>query len=101
MLYSAGADIVLNGHRHYYERFALQNPNGVAEPGRGIRQFTIGTGGASLSSFDSMPANLQVRNNTSHGVLKLTLHATGYDWEFVPVAGQTFTDSGSDSCVIP
>lgn len=101
MLYSAGADIVLNGHRHYYERFALQNPDGVADPGRGIRQFTIGTGGASLSSFDSMPANLQVRNNTSHGVLKLTLHATGYDWEFVPVAGQTFTDSGSDSCVIP
>ncbi len=101
MLYSAGADIVLNGHRHYYERFALQNPDGVADPGRGIRQFTVGTGGDSLSSIDSNPANLQARNNTTHGVLKLTLHPAGYDWEFVPVPGQTFTDSGSDTCVIP
>jgi hypothetical protein len=99
LLYSAGADIVLNGHRHYYERFAPQNPDGVLEPDRGIRQFVIGTGGSGLSSFDSNPPNLEARNNVSHGVLKLTLHATSYDWEFVPIAGQSFTDSGSDLCV--
>jgi hypothetical protein len=100
-LYTAGADIILNGHRHNYERFALQNPNGAADPGRGIREFVIGTGGSSLSSFGSVKANSAVRNNTAHGVLKFTLHPTSYEWEFVPIAGQTFTDSGSAECVIP
>ncbi|HZD10471.1 MAG TPA: alkaline phosphatase, partial [Candidatus Binatia bacterium] len=98
-LYNVGADIILNGHRHYYERFALQTPGGLAAPGRGIRQFVVGTGGTNLSSFDAMPANLEVRNNVTHGVLKLTLYPTSYDWEFVPIAGQTFTDSGSADCV--
>lgn len=101
-LYAAGADVVLSGHRHMYERFAQQNPNGVADPGRGIRQFVVGTGGASLtSSPGSIASNSQVRNNTSHGVLKFTLHPTSYDWEFIPIAGQTFTDSGSTQCVTP
>jgi hypothetical protein len=31
-------------------------------------------------------------------VLKLTLYQGGYDWQFVPVAGATFTDAGSGSC---
>jgi hypothetical protein len=100
-LYEAGADIVLSGHRHNYERFAQQNPDGVADPGRGIRQFVVGTGGASLSSFGSTAPNSQVRNNNTHGVLKLTLHPTSYDWQFIPIAGQTFTDSGSTSCITP
>lgn len=100
-LYNAGADIVLNAHYHFYERFTPQNPDGVAEPGRGIREFMVGTGGRNLSSFDTLPPNSEVRNNQTHGVLKLTLHATGYDWEFVPVAGRTFTDSGSAPCVVP
>jgi choice-of-anchor A domain-containing protein len=100
-LYAAGADIVLSGHRHTYERFAQQDPSGVADPGRGIRQFVVGTGGASLHSFDSEAPNSEVRNDTTHGVLKLTLHPTSYDWEFVPIAGETFTDSGSTNCVTP
>jgi len=101
-LYQAGADVVLSGHRHMYERFAQQNPNGATDPGRGIRQFVVGTGGASLTSAPSSAApNSQVRNNTSYGVLKLTLHPTSYDWQFIPIAGQTFTDSGSTSCVTP
>jgi hypothetical protein len=101
-LYQAGADIVLSGHRHMYERFAQQNPNGTADPGRGIRQFVVGTGGSGLTSAPSSAApNSQVRNNTAHGVLKLTLHANSYDWQFVPVAGQTFTDSGTTQCVTP
>jgi hypothetical protein len=101
-LYNAGADIVVSGHRHMYERFAQQNPDGVADPGRGIRQFVAGTGGASLTSSPSSVApNSQVRNNNTYGVLKLTLHATSYDWQFIPIAGQTFTDSGSAQCVIP
>ncbi len=100
-LYQAGADIVLSGHRHNYERFALQNPDGAADPGRGIRQFIVGTGGSSLSSFDGVAANSQVRNDETHGVLKFTLHPTSYDWEFIPIAGQAFTDSGSAPCVTP
>lgn len=101
-LYEAGAEIVLSGHRHMYERFARQNPDGVADPERGIRQFVVGTGGSSLTSAPSSTApNSEVRNNTTHGVLKFTLHPTSYDWEFIPIAGQTFTDSGSESCVVP
>jgi hypothetical protein len=85
-----------------YERFAPQNPDGVADPGRGIRQFVVGTGGTSLTSAPSSIApNSQVRNNTTHGVLKFTLYPTSYDWQFIPIAGQTFTDSGSTPCVTP
>ncbi|HEX9839541.1 MAG TPA: Ig-like domain-containing protein, partial [Anaerolineales bacterium] len=81
-----------------YERFAPQNPNGQADS-KGIREFVVGTGGAGLYSFTSNQPNSQVRNNTTHGVLKLTLHSTSYDWQFIPIAGQNFTDSGSANCV--
>jgi acid phosphatase type 7 len=100
-LYQAGADIVLNGHRHNYERFTLQDPNGVADPAHGIREFVVGTGGRSHSSFGSTASNSEIRNNTAYGVLKLTLHPTSYDWQFIPIAGQSFTDSGSAPCVTP
>ena len=98
-LYDYEADVVLSGHDHTYERFALQDPAGNADPGRGIRAFVAGTGGAGLYSFGSPEPNSEVRNNIAHGVLKLTLHPTSYDWEFVPIAGQTFTDTGTASCV--
>ena len=98
-LYEYGADVVINGHDHTYERFAPQNPNGQADANRGIREFIVGTGGAGLYPFPSIQPNSQVRNNTTYGVLKLTLHSTSYDWQFVPIAGQTFTDSGSSNCV--
>ena len=98
-LYDYEADVVLNGHDHTYERFAPQNPTGQADPSRGIREFVVGTGGASLYSFPTIRPNSEARNNTTWGVLKLTLHPTSYDWEFIPVAGQTFRDSGADNCV--
>jgi hypothetical protein len=100
LLYDAGADVVLNGHDHTYERFAPQDPAGIADPGRGIREFVVGTGGAGLYTFGTPEPNSEVREGNTHGVLKLTLHPTSYDWEFVPIAGQTFTDSGSASCVL-
>lgn len=98
-LYAAHADIVLNGHEHNYERFAPQNPSGIADA-NGIREFVAGTGGADEGSypFGTPIANSQVRNTGTAGVLKLTLHPTSYDWQFVPVAGKTFTDTGSTSC---
>jgi hypothetical protein len=96
-LYAAGAEVVLNGHEHLYERFAPQTPNAVADP-NGIRQFTVGTGGAALYSFSStLQPNSERRNNTSFGVLKLTLKSGGYDWQFIPATG-SFTDSGSGTC---
>lgn len=98
-LYEYGADVVLNGHDHLYERFTPQTPGGKADSVRGIRQFIVGTGGADLYSFSSVKANSQVRNNNTWGVLKLTLHPSSYEWEFVPVAGKTFRDSGSANCV--
>jgi Bacterial Ig-like domain/Calcineurin-like phosphoesterase len=97
-LYAAKADVVLNGHVHNYERFAPQTPTGVADPAKGIREFVVGTGGYSLNSFKTTVANSQAKNAIASGVLKLTLHPNGYDWEFVPEAGKTFSDIGSDSC---
>jgi len=96
-LYAARAEIVLNGHMHFYERFAQQNPQGVADPA-GLREFTVGTGGKNLFGFSVIQPNSEVRNNDTYGVLKLTLHASSYDWQFIPEAGKTFTDSGSTAC---
>jgi hypothetical protein len=97
-LYQYGAEIVLNGHEHVYERFAPQTPNATADPTAGIRQFTVGTGGAGLYSFSStIQPNSEVRNNSSLGVLELTLRTGGYSWDFIPATG-TFTDSGTGTC---
>jgi hypothetical protein len=98
LLARAGADVVLTGHDHIYERFAPQNSSGAADP-QGIRQFVVGTGGASLYGIGSVKANSEVRGTDAYGVLKLQLHAAGYDWEFVPVEGANFNDSGSAACV--
>ena len=98
-LYSAHADVVLNGHDHIYERFAPQNPNGNLDTAKGIREFIAGTGGANHTSIASVAANSIVRDTSTFGVLELTLHATSYDWRFVPDTGSgSFADSGSASC---
>jgi len=97
-LYDFHADVILNGHEHVYERFAPQNPSGVADA-NGIRQFTVGTGGKSHYPFSTtIQPNSERRDASSYGVLKLTLHASTYDWQFVPVAGASFTDSGTGTC---
>jgi acid phosphatase type 7 len=99
MLYAANADVVVNGHDHDYERFAPQDPEGKADPKRGIREFVAGTGGKnSHRTFAAVQANSEVHQADTFGVLKLTLHASSYDWEFVPEAGKSFHDSGSGSC---
>ena len=99
VLYDAGAEVIVNGHEHNYERFAPQTPTGAADPQRGIREFVAGTGGSESGySFGTPKPNSEVRNSTTFGVLKLTLSAGGYSWQFVPVAGRTFTDSGSATC---
>jgi acid phosphatase type 7 len=97
-LYDAGADIVIGGHDHNYERFALQNPQGEPDTAHGIREFVVGTGGKNLRPFGTVKANSEVQNNEAFGVLKLTLHPTGYDWNFVSQEGRRFTDAGSTQC---
>jgi acid phosphatase type 7 len=98
-LYDYGADLVLSGHDHDYERFALQDPAGNADPVHGIREFVVGTGGRSHYPILSVRPNSEVSDANTYGVLKLSLHPSGYDWQFVPVAGSTFTDVGSGTCV--
>lgn len=97
-LYDYGAEVVLSGHAHVYERFAPQTPWGKADPDHGIRQFVVGTGGSSLYRFRSPRPNSEVRNANTFGVLKLTLHEGGYHWKFIPRAGKNFRDSGRGSC---
>lgn len=99
VLYEFGVDVVVNGHDHHYERFAPQTPDGALDLKRGIRQFIAGTGGARLYDLRTIHANSEVRSNTTWGVLKLTLRATSYNWEFIPVAGGTFRDKGTALCV--
>jgi acid phosphatase type 7 len=97
-LYDFNADVVVAGHNHNYERFAPMNPSGQLDTVRGIRHFVAGMGGRSHYSFGTIQPNSEVRNSTTYGVLKLTLHANSYDWQFVPQAGMTFTDNGTTSC---
>lgn len=99
-LYDNGVELLLTGHAHSYERFAPQNPQGVADSSSGVRQIVAGTGGKSADSFGAAvpQPNSEVRDGNTFGVLKVTLHPKSYDWEFVPIAGQTFTDSGSNTC---
>jgi hypothetical protein len=98
ILYDNNAELVINGHDHDYERFAPQTPSGTLDRARGIREIVVGTGGAKLRPFTTIQPNSQVRNANTWGVLKLTLWADSYGWQFVPVAGQTFTDSSGTFC---
>ena len=97
ILYDAGAELVISGHEHHYERFKQMNASG-SSTSSGLRQFVVGTGGAGLYGFGSIRSTSEVRNSSTHGVLKLTLNSTSYSWKFVPVAGKTFTDTGTTSC---
>jgi len=98
VLYDNNADLVLEGHDHTYERFAPQDANANLDPARGLRSFIVGTGGANHTSFTTIAANSEVRDAVTFGVLAVTLHSTSYDWQFLPEAGKTFTDSGTTAC---
>jgi len=97
-LYAGGADVVLNGDSHWYERFQPMNGSGGADSAYGVREFIVATGGAGLDTpYTPLPTS-EVLSNTTHGVLKMTLHDGGYDWTFVHDSDGTFTDSGTASC---
>ena len=96
-LRAAGADVILNGHVHVYERFAPQSPAGAADPD-GIREFIVGTGGKSHYTFGPALPNSEVRSAAAFGVLRMTLHPDGYEWQFMPAAGSILSDSGQAAC---
>jgi acid phosphatase type 7 len=98
LLFDAGADLVISAHEHDYERFAPLDDRGQPDARRGMRQLIVGTGGAKLREFKRVHPHSEVRNNETFGVIKLDLNAAGYDWEFIPVAGQGFSDRGSGAC---
>jgi acid phosphatase type 7 len=97
-LYSADAEVLLAGHNHQYERFAPQNPSSQADSQFGLREFVVGTGGAPRYGFATAQPNSQVRNNSTWGVLQMTLHSGSYDWSFKPSQASSFTDSGTTAC---
>lgn len=97
-LYEAGAEIVLNGHDHFYERYAPQTPSGEPDPERGIRQFVVGTGGQRPAWSPNSPPNREVHDGKTNGVLKLSLFRDHYTWEFIPAGNGTFTDKGRGEC---
>ena len=97
-LYDAGADVVVAGHNHTYERFAPQSPDGAPDAERGIREFVAGTGGGRLHQFRRAEPNSEFRYNAGWGVLKLTLYPRGYAWQFLGVDGARVIDSGSGGC---
>jgi hypothetical protein len=96
VLVDAGVEIVVNGHDHLYEHFGRQNADGQLSV-EGIRQFTVGTGGATLYPFVTVAANSQARIS-KHGILRLALMPGSYRWEFLTTPGGTVEDSGSDVC---
>jgi acid phosphatase type 7 len=97
LLHEDGAELVINGHDHDYERFAPMDPSGKEERPGGLRELVVGTGGADLRSFTHAAANTEFRQAGTWGVLRLTLHPLNYDWEFVPASGD-IADSGSAPC---
>jgi hypothetical protein len=97
-LHAAGVDVVLAGHDHVYERLAPHDPTGAPDPVHGIRSFTAGTGGAVLYRFRRTHPASEFRDASAHGLLRLTLGAGRYRWEFVPVGGGPARDRGSAVC---
>lgn len=97
-LYAARADLVLGGHRHFYERLAPMKPDGTADPVNGLREIIVGSGGIGGGTLTNIHPLSEVRNGNTFGVIKLYLYDDSYAWKFLPVAGKTFTDSGSAAC---
>jgi hypothetical protein len=99
LLYNKGADVVLTGHAHFYERFGPQTASGTADPARGIPQFIVGSGGRNFFAIRATPsANSESRIANSFGVLQMTLSENSYGWSFVGTNAGGGSDSGTGTC---
>lgn len=97
LLQSRGVELVLTAHDHTYERFSPQDADGRSDP-LGIRQFVVGTGGGVLYALKGIQPNSELFHNQTWGVLKLTLRASSYAWDFLPIEGQSFRDFNTGVC---
>ncbi len=97
-LYAGGADVYLAGHRHFYERLGPMAPNGTSDPVNGVRTFIVGSGGIGGGGVTNVHPRSEVRNGDTRGVLKMYLYDDSYAWKFIPIAGKTFSDTGSVAC---
>lgn len=97
-LYDGGAELVLSGHDHLYERFAPQNAQGELDREKGLRQFVIGTGGKSLYPFKTVRPNSEVQAMGVYGVLKMELQPNSYRWQFLAANTTEFDERGEDLC---
>jgi alkaline phosphatase len=99
ILHDAGADLVLSGHAHLYERFAPMDADGNVDPARGMREIVVGTGGkVPLSTIAAVATGSEAVGNQAHGVLRLELRSGGYAWHFMAVDGDSFADDGEAAC---
>jgi hypothetical protein len=96
-MYGYGVDLVLNGHEHLYERYVPMDAAGQPDATYGVREIIAGTGGAAGQTLGTIEPTSVVQNTDTYGVLKLVLHPSSYDWQFIPQAGKTFTDSGTSA----
>jgi alkaline phosphatase len=93
VLYRAGADVVLTGHDHGYQRFRALDPEGRPDPRRGIRQWVVGTGGRSHHPLRPDARRL-AGDDSAFGVLRLALRRGRFDFAFLPAAGGEYRDAG-------
>jgi len=87
-----------SGHDHNYQRYVPQDADGIRDDAQGIRAFVVGTGGSNHTPLGTPPPTVEASNDDTFGILQLSLHPSSYDWQFVPIADQSFTDAGSDIC---
>ncbi|MGE5744365.1 MAG: invasin domain 3-containing protein [Gemmatimonadota bacterium] len=99
-LYAAHADLVLNGHRHFYERLKPMKPDGSYDPTNGITEIIAGSGGIGGGTETNLFPTHITGNGDTRGVLKLYLYDDSFAWRFIPIAGKTYTDTGSTACHI-
>jgi Calcineurin-like phosphoesterase len=97
LLHEAGTEVVVAAHDHNYQRFVPLDAGFRVDPAAGMRQFIVGTGGARPYEFPTFTGHVEARSQ-AWGVIRFTLRTEGYDWEFIAVPGQPFSDRGSDRC---
>jgi 3',5'-cyclic AMP phosphodiesterase CpdA len=93
-----GAELVLSGHEHLYERTAPLDAEGNVDEAGGVRQFVVGTGGGEFYGLGERIEGSEAALVDANGVLRMTLQPGSYDWEFLPVEADGPTDAGSAEC---
>src|SRR5262249_5864565 len=96
-LVRAGAELIINGHDHHFERFAPARADGTPDPA-GVRQLVVGTGGGPLYPFERPFAPNSMVRIRHHGVLRLDLGPGSYPWSLLSTKGGAVLDTGTDHC---